>query len=169
MRRATGALLLAGARRRADEPTGSMAPGSLDAVRRVQASDAVTLRIEGPPRPFFGDRIRLTGTVSGGDVTRWRADLRRLDGTSAGELQAWSPIQVHADTLFATGLPAGTADGDYDIAVSVETGAGARQEAHAGVTIDRTAPRPDTLFALAGWRGPEPRWLVSARTDDESP
>ena len=161
-------LLVEGARRRrAPDWSAELSHGALDALGALDAEGALVVRagsqfavdLLGTPQ------LRLRGTVAGGDLARWRADVRPLAGGSSVEIRSWRAGRVFADWLGGSPLRGGPA-GDWEYVVTAESGAGDVRTSRGVFTVDWTPPRVDTLFAVAAWRGAEPRWLVSLVTDE---
>jgi subtilisin family serine protease len=158
------ALLTGGARH--DGPGEALERGVTDALGAVLLAEPRVLDVTGPPRPYQSGRLTLVGTATGADIARWRADALPLLGGAPIELAPWSTLRVVADTLVDAGFDT-AAEGEWEFILTAEGGTGSRSERRGSFTVDRTAPVPDTLFAVAAWRGPEPRWWVGAVADDE--
>jgi hypothetical protein len=141
--------------------------GVLDAVQAVQALDPLVLEATGPSRAFGSGQLVLVGTVTGGDLARWRIDARRLADGVERQIVAWQSERVVADTLAATPLP-DAPEGDWAWILAAEDAHGTRHEVRGPFAIDRSAPRLLHWTSVAAWRSGAPRWLFSAELDEEA-
>jgi len=162
----TRALLVAGARRaNAADWTPDLGHGEVDAVGAVQTDDDLTVAILGPETPFAGERLTLIGTVLSGDLPRRSLSVLHLPSGSTRVLLHAELGQVVADTLVSVPF-AGEPEGDWELALHVETADGRERQWHGGFRLDRSPPVIDTLVVESGWKSGEPRWLVSMHADE---
>jgi len=161
------AWLVAGARRATTADwDANLAHGLLDCLTSVRTRDDLVVQVHGPPRAFERGRVTLLGTLLGADIVRWRIDARAREGSDARVLHDWTPRRADAETLVSQAF-APAPDGDWEWTLGVETGDGRRHERHGRFGVDFTPPRADSIGVTAAFRGTEPRWLVTAASDEE--
>jgi hypothetical protein len=161
---AVRAALIAGAR--GDRPwSPEIGHGIADALAALEARSPLFLTVDGPQHAFRRGHLTLIGTIVGGDLLRWRLDIRRLAASATTPLVEWRQQAVANDTLVHAAL--GTDfEGECEYVLTAETGAGEVAERHGPFRVDVTAPRLDTLTMEVAWRGAEPRLFSTALSDD---